>query len=70
VFSHVYTYIHANRSTPSLHRGEGPRSSWRRECTTRRFADNIAHKTFESVLSYDSIDVVYTWVRREEEMGR
>ncbi|GAB5031142.1 n-acetylglucosamine-1-phosphotransferase subunits alpha beta-like [Nannochloropsis oceanica] len=45
-----------------LARGEGPRSSWRRECTTRRFADNIAHKTFESVLSYDSIDVVYTWV--------
>jgi hypothetical protein len=49
----------------STHRGEGQSSGWRRECTQRRFADNIADKNFESVLSYGSIDVVYTWVRRE-----
>jgi hypothetical protein len=62
--------MYANRSTPFLYRGEGPSSSWRRECTTRRFADNLADKNFESALSYDSIDVVYTWVRREEGRGR
>jgi hypothetical protein len=35
----------------------------RRECTERRFADNLAGTNFESLLSYGPIDVVYTWVR-------
>jgi UDP-N-acetylglucosamine-lysosomal-enzyme len=34
----------------------------RYECTSRSFRDNLRGVSYEDVLSYGPIDVVYTWV--------
>jgi hypothetical protein len=34
----------------------------RYQCTTRQYRDNLKGVSFEGMLSYGPIDVVYTWV--------